>query len=243
MHTTRCRRTVFAAGALKSALFSVLLFAASAPAQDADWAASVKFPPAEKPVKLLNGRDFDGWEGHVERYFRLRDGVVVARNEVEGAPSVSTYLLTKRSYRNFRLLVEGKLVESSMHSGIALWGRKFEKDGEPYSYQGHLVMFPTHWGFWDLYRRNSIYKDDGRARQADNAGGWNRMEILAIGARIRLAVNGREAADWTDPKPELCGEGPIGLQLHSNKVAQEVHFRGLILAENPEDRLITVEKK
>jgi hypothetical protein len=67
------------------------------------------------------------------------------------------------------------------------------------------------------------------------------MEILAIGSRIRLAVNGKEVADWTDPKPELCTAGPIGLQLHSNKVPQEVHFRGLILAEDPEDRLITVD--
>jgi hypothetical protein len=44
--------------------------------------------------------------------------------------------------------------------------------------------------------------------------------------------------------PELCGEGPIGLQLHSNPgVAQEVRFRGLILSENPEDKLITVTAK
>jgi hypothetical protein len=58
-----------------------------------------------------------------------------------------------------------------------------------------------------------------------------------------LAVNGQLVADWTYPKPELCGEGPLGLQLHSNSVPQEVHFRGLILSENPEDRLITVEAK
>jgi hypothetical protein len=68
------------------------------------------------------------------------------------------------------------------------------------------------------------------------------MEILATGSRIRLAVNGKEVADWTDPMPELCEEGPIGLQLHSNTVPQEVHFRGLILTEDPEDRLITVEE-
>jgi hypothetical protein len=55
-------------------------------------------------------------------------------------------------------------------------------------------------------------------------------------------VNGKEVADWTDPMPELCEEGPIGLQLHSNTVPQEVHFRGLILTEDPEDRLITVEE-
>jgi len=211
--------------------------------QEVDWAATVKFPASEKPVRLFNGKDLDGWEGHVDKYFQVKNGVIIARNEKENAPKVSTYLLTKQSYRNFRLLLEGKLAESQMHSGVAIWGKKFEKDAETHSYQGHLVMFPTHWGFWDLYRRNGIYTDDGRAKKADNVSAWNKMEILAIGSRIRLAVNGREVADWTDPKPELCGEGPLGLQLHSNSVPQEVQFRGLILAENPEDRLITVEKK
>ena len=65
------------------------------------------------------------------------------------------------------------------------------------------------------------------------------MEILAVGSRIRLAVNGKAVLDWTDPKPELCGSGPLGLQLHSNKVPQEVRFRGLRLVENPEDILVT----
>lgn len=223
--------------------FSFELAQAAGQPTEANWAKSVKFPATEKTIELFNGRDFDGWEGHTDKYFSVQNGVIIAKNLAENAPRVSTYLLTKRPYRNFRLIFEGKLVQSQMHSGIALWGRKYEKDSEPFSYQGHLVMFPTGWGFWDLYRRNSIYQDDGRARKADNVGGWNRMEILAIGHRIRLAVNGQEVADWSDPQPDLCGSGPLGLQLHSNKVPQEVHFRGLILSENPEDRLITVEKK
>jgi hypothetical protein len=224
--------------------FSFELAQASGAPREADWAKSIKgkFPEQEKPVELFNGKDFEGWEGPTGKYFTVQHGIIVAKNSAEDAPKVSTYLLTKKPYRNFRLVFEGKLVQSEMHSGIAIWGRKHETGGESHSYQGHLVMFPTHWGFWDLYRRNSIYQDDGRAKKADNVKDWNRMEILAIGSRIRLAVNGQEVADWTDPKPELCGEGPIGLQLHSNKVPQEVHFRGLILSENPEDRLITVEK-
>lgn len=207
----------------------------------ADWSKSVKFPKDEKPVTLFNGKDFSGWEGHTDKYFSIKDGVIIAKNSAENAPKVSTYLLTKKKYHNFRLVFEGKLIQSKMHSGIAIWGKKFEKNDEKTSYQGHLVMFPSGWGFYDLYRRNSIYRDDGRAKKADNKGDWNRMEILAIGHRIQLAVNGKEVADWEDPKPELCGAGPIGLQLHSNKVPQEVHFRGLILSENPEDRLITVK--
>jgi hypothetical protein len=226
--------------------FSSLMAAVGAAAEP-DWASSIKFPASEKPVKLFDGQDFSGWEGNngadgTPKYFSIRDGVIVARNEKENAPKVSNYLLTTKSYKNFRLVFEGKLVESKMHSGIALWGKKYDKDGQPYSYQGHLVMFPAGWGFYDLFRRNSIYRDDGRAKKADN-GGWNKMEILAVAPRIRLAVNGQDVADWTDPQPDLCGEGPIGLQLHSNTVAQEVQFRGLILSENPEDRLITVGNK
>ena len=217
--------------------------------KDTDWSASVKFPEGEKPVKLFNGKDLEGWEGNTgaggtPKYFTVKDGIIVARNEKENAPKVSNYLLTKKKYRNFRLVFEGKLAESKMHSGIAIWGKQHNPDGsEPNSYMGHLVMFPSGWGFWDLYRRNGIYTDkDGAAKKADN-GGWNKMEILAIGDRIRLAVNGQLVADWRDPMPELCGEGPLGLQLHSNKEAQEVQFRGLVLSENPKDEMATVEKK
>jgi hypothetical protein len=117
---------------------------------------------------------------------------------------------------------------------------KFDKDGEASSYQGHLVMFPSGYGLYDLYRRNGISGDqDGRAKAAGKQHDWNQMEILAIGSRIRFAVNGKEVLDWTDPKPELCEAGPIGLQLHSNKVPQEVRFRGLVLVEDPTDVLVT----
>src|SRR5688500_17383882 len=228
-------------------LLIVAGFAAADAADEESWAATVKFPEGEKTVKLFDGKTFEGWEGNTgadgaPKYFTIKDGVIIARNEKENAPKVSNYLLTKKSYRNLRLRLEGKLVESKMHSGVALWGKKCEKDGEKSLYQGHLVMFPTHWGFWALYRRNSIYQDDGRAKKADNVGGWNKMEILAIGNRIQLAVNGQAVADWSDPKPELCEEGPIGLQLHSSQVPQECQFRVRILSEKPKEELITVEK-
>jgi hypothetical protein len=210
-----------------------------------DWSSSIKFPASEKPVALWNGKNFDGWEGNTgendtPKYFSIKDSVIVARNEADNAPAVSNYLLTKKHFKNFRLVFEGKLAESPMHSGIAFWGRKYEKDGQPNSFQGHLVMFPSNWGFWDLFGRNSIYKDDGRAKKADN-GDWNKMEILAIAPRIRLGVNGQLVADWTDDKPDTCVEGPIGLQHHSNKIPQEIRFRGLILSENPEDRMVTAQ--
>ena len=52
---------------------------------------------------------------------------------------------------------------------------------------------------------------------------------------------GKLVLDWRDPMPELISEAPIGLQLHSNTVPQEVHFKGLVLTTFPEDRLETVK--
>src|SRR5436190_11244720 len=99
-----------------------------------DWASTVKFPASEKPVRLFNGKDFDGWEGNTgengtPKYFTIKDGAIVARNESDNAPPVSNYLLTKKNYRNFRLIFEGKLAESPMHSGIAFWGKKCPRRG------------------------------------------------------------------------------------------------------------------
>jgi hypothetical protein len=59
---------------------------------------------------------------------------------------------------------------------------------------------------------------------------------------VRVAVNGTQVIDWRDPEPNRIKEGPIGLQLHSNKLPQEVWFTDLKLETFPkEDRLITVK--
>lgn len=233
--------------AFRGVVFCALLpafFSVPVPAGAADWSEEqiVKLPKSEKPVHLFNGKDLSGWQGQKDKYFTVQDGIIVAKNGADNAPKASTYLVTEKKYRNFRLIFESKLVTSEMHSGISLWGKTVEREGDPFSYQGHLVMYPSAYGYYDLYRRNSIYKDaDGIAKKAGKQHDWNRMEILAIGNRIRHAINGVAVADWSDPKPELCEAGPIGLQLHSNKVAQEVQFRGLILSEDPEDKLVTVD--
>ncbi|MCY2962470.1 MAG: serine hydrolase [Planctomycetota bacterium] len=212
-------------------------------AQGGDWSADQipHFPQGELPVRLFNGRDLGGWDGQKGKLFSVEDGEIVGRNSADNAPAASTYLVTARKYRNFRLVFESKLVTSEMHSGIALWGRNVEKGGDPFSYQGHLVMYPSGYGYYDLFRRNSIFQDTlGVAKRVGVQHDWNKMEILASGRRIRHVVNGTLVADWSDPQPELCDVGPIGLQLHSNTVAQEVRWRGLVLSENPQDVLITL---
>ena len=229
-------RTVFFA--------AVMLLPASSNADDWSQSQIEKLPAGEKPISLFNGKDLDGWVGFKDKYFTVEDGIIVGRNSQENAPKSSTYLLTKKTFGNFRLIFESRLVTSEMHSGIAFWGIPVKREEGPFTFKGHLVMYPSAYGYYDLFGRNSVFKDTlGVAQKVGKQHDWNRMEILATGHRIRHVVNGQLVADWSDPQPETCAPGPIGLQLHSNKVAQEVQWRGLILTENPTDQLVTAESR
>jgi hypothetical protein len=211
------------------------------PADEEPKASTV--PPRQgqsETIRLFNGKDLEGWKGH-EHLWSVEDGVIVGRNS-ETIP-VSTYLLTERPFSDFRLTARVKLVRSEMHSGIAFWGRNAPEKGDEYTYAGHLVMFPSNWGMYDLFGRNGLKVDPEPAKKVGRQHDWNDLEILAQGNRVRVAVNGAAVIDWRDPEPERIREGPIGLQLHSNTVPQEVRFTEITLETFPkEDRLLTVKE-
>jgi hypothetical protein len=232
----------------KLAALLVALAPLAALAQDKKDEAPVVKPRAgeSKTVKLFDGKDLTGWEGYKDLW-SVQDGVIVGKNTEP--VKVSTYLLTKDKYSDFRLVFDFKLAKSEMHSGIALWGevkpdvsKNPKADRSEYTYKGHLVMFPSGYGLYDLFGRNGLGVDGKPAQKVGKQHDWNHIEILAQGNRIRVAINGTQVVDWRDPKPETIKEGPIGLQLHSNKVPQEVQFKGLVLETFPkEDKLLTVK--
>jgi len=218
-----------------------------------------KAPPPAKPapvvaprdgksetIKLFDGKSLAGWEGYTDLW-SVKDGEIVARNDKP--LKFSTYLLTKDKYTDFRLTFAAKLVESEMHSGVCFWGalkpevgKEPEKDRSTFTYAGHLVMFPSNWGMYDLFGRNGLKVDSAPAKKVGKQHDWNDIEILAQGNRVRVAVNGAPVVDWRDNEPERIKAGPIGLQLHSNAVPQEIRFKGLTLETFPkEDRLLTVK--
>jgi hypothetical protein len=226
-------------------LFATLFLTTPSPAQT----DAPKVPPRKgvsETINLFNGTNLDGWEGYKDLW-SVQDGVIVAKNTKP--LTFSTYLVTKRKFTDFRLVFAAKLVTSEMHSGVALWGevkpdvsQNPKKDRTKYTYAGHLVMFPSGWGLYDLFGRNGLPADSRPAMKAGKQHDWNDMEILAQGNRIRLAVNGQAVLDWRDPIPSSVKDGPLGLQLHSNTVPQEVHFKGLVLTTFPtEDKLLTVK--
>ena len=188
-------------------------------------------------LRIFNEKDLSDWSGH-EKYWSVEDGEIVGRNTEPLA--ASTYLVSKRNFSDFRLRFEFKLVQSEMHSGVAFWGTVDPEKGDEFAYSGHLVMFPSKYGFYELHGRKLIHRNEQEAVQAGRQHEWNTIEILAQGNRIRLVINGLPVSDWRDPQPDGIKEGPIALQLHSNEEPQEVRFRKLLLETFPDDRLVTL---
>src|SRR5581483_11917022 len=80
---------------------------------EATWAASDSQAPVVAPRKgrsetihLFNGKNLDGWEGYKDLW-SVKDGVIVARNLKP--LKFSTYLLTKKKYSDFRLVLAARL--------------------------------------------------------------------------------------------------------------------------------------
>lgn len=234
--------------------FAVALVSSAATGQDK------KDPPKAAPVvkpregktetiKLFDGKTLNGWVGY-EEFWSVQDGVIVGKNKEKVLHS--TYLLTKDKYTDFRLTFASKLVTSEMHSGVSFWGEVWpkangkvtdaKKEKSEFTYKGHLVMFPSGYGMYDLFGRNGLPVDGGPAKKVGKQHDWNDIEILAQGNRVRVAINGVAVVDWRDPLPDRIKEAPIGLQLHSNNVPQEVQFKGLVLETFPkEDKLLSVK--
>lgn len=235
------------------ALITLLAFTSVLPAQPKSAGPKREAPlvPPKKgeshTIQLFDGKTLTGWEGF-DDLWSVKDGVIVAKNTKP--LKFSTYLLTNDTYSDFRLILSAKLVESEMHSGVCFWGvvkpdvsKNPEMDRTKFTYAGHLVMFPSGYGMYDLFGRNGLPVDGGPAKKVGKQHDWNEIEILAQGNRVRVAINGAQVVDWRDPEPNRIKQGPIGLQLHSNNVPQEIHFKGLKLTTFPkEDKLVTVKE-
>ena len=157
--------TLLALDRIMRLLASLLAVAVVGPAfaQKPDAPVVAPLKGESKTVALFDGKTLAGWDGY-EDLWSVKDGVIVAKNT---APlKFSTYLLTKDKYTDFRLTFSAKLVESEMHSGVAFWGKvkpdvskDAEKDRTAHTYAGHLVMFPSGYGMYDLFGRNGLPVD------------------------------------------------------------------------------------
>ncbi len=179
---------------------------------------------------IFNGKDLTGWEGRRD-VWRVENGEIVGK---AAQFSGVEYLVFARPLADFRLTVDVKLAGEKGNSGIHFRSERFQTT-DMKGYQADIG--PGAWG--KLIERNGRgpLSEDAAERSA-RPGDWNTYEILAVGNRIQLALNGKMSADFTDPRP--ARSGLIGLQMAGEAVDIEIRFRNIALETDPEPRLKTV---
>ena len=220
---------------MRSALYSVLALTLGLGLIAAVGAADKekdKTPPKGPVVPPRKGKSetiklFDGKTSTAGRATRTAGRCKTARSSARPRNEASTYLLTKKTFTDFRLLVTGKLVASETHSGVCFWGRPKKGEvpqgtgeGDPLHLRRAAGDVPVRLGHVGPVRpRGQLGVDAGPARRPapTSSTTGTGLEILAQGNRVRVAANGMAIIDWRDPEPDRLKEAPIGLQLHANR--------------------------
>jgi hypothetical protein len=187
-------------------------------------AAAVHLTQAEEEpgfIPLFNGKNFDGWIQKGAGYV-VRDGLLICPEEGGGV------LLTEREYENFAFRFGFRLSEGA-HHGVAL---RAPARGVS-AYQGIQVeMLDDYARKWSGLRparySGSIYGVKPAFRGAlKRAGEWNEKEIICLGRRIQVKLNGEEVlnADLN------MVTSPVTLQKHPGLLRQRGHV-GLVGAQD-----------
>ncbi|MFT3685109.1 MAG: DUF1080 domain-containing protein [Phycisphaerales bacterium] len=223
---------------------------------------------AEGPVRFRNvwvdpldphrggASHWGGWEplfaqGDALDGFVTRGGAATFRMdgvELVGATAPNTentFLVTKKRYGDFDLLVEVK-VDPALNSGIQVRsdinGRGDDvtidatpRNGRVRGYQVEIDPGPRAFtgGIYDEARRGWLYPltDNPAARASFKGGDWNLIEVRCRGERIQTWVNGLPAADLFDA---VDAAGHIAFQVHGvgdRKESLEVRFRNARIRE------------
>ena len=194
------------------------------------------------PVSLFDGKSLAGWEGD-SKVWRVEDGVIVG-GSLQGNPR-NQFLTTKRTFYNFRLTLEYKLIgtEGFVNGGVQFRSqRATNPPNEMIGYQADIGHGHTG-SLYDESRRKKFLaragngvggygvKADTEIAELEKKGEWNRYEIRAEGPRITIFLNGRATLDYTETDPSIDDAyGLIGLQIHG-KVVMKCEFRNVRLAE------------
>ena len=157
---------------------------------------------------MFNGKDLSGWaiKGGEASYY-MDGGILVGTSKGRH----NTFLATDKEYGDFILELE-LLIDPTMNSGIQI--RSHERE-YVFGYQVEVDPTERAWsgGLYDESRRGWLYPltMNPPARTAFKNAIWNSYRIEAIGASIRVWVNGVCTSATID---DMDAVGFIALQVH-----------------------------
>jgi len=180
---------------------------------------------------FFNGKDLSNWDGDTTLW-SVENGEIVGKTTT--GLKHNEFLKSQFVMSDFRLTFQVKHTPNTENSGVQFRSEPFEE----YEMKGCQADIGKGW--W-----GKVYEENGRALLSKvngdafvKEGDWNTYEILAVGPKIRTAINGNLCTDLDDPK--VAARGIIGLQVHSGG-PMEVRFKDFVLELNPKFELKTVK--
>ena len=170
-------------------------------------------------VSLLKAGTLEGWtQRNGTATYRVEGGAIVGKT-TEGSPN--SFLCTDRNYGDFELEFEVK-VDDRLNSGVQIRSRtrgatphgrvngpqvEIEASGENGAEAGYIYGEAA--GGWmtpmELLKPHKHFKD----------GEWNAYRVVAVGAKIKVWINGHLISDLIDEeKYKTHPTGFLGLQVH-----------------------------
>jgi putative membrane-bound dehydrogenase-like protein len=174
-------------------------------------------------------RDLSGWDAD-PAVWSVEQGELVGRSATGLAQN--SFARAPLSFGDFRLVVDVRLTPDTANSGIQFRSEALD-GGDVGGYQADIGK-----GWWGI-----LYEEHGRGMLArpnvepHQPGEWNTYEILAVGDRIQLAINGVKTIDLTDPAGRK--RGILAPQVHSGGPT-EVRFRNFRIELDPQPTLRTL---
>jgi hypothetical protein len=185
---------------------------------------------------FFNEKDFTGWSANEMSFWSVRNGEIVGTNGDQRVPG-NQFLWYDEKVKNFHLSLQVKQVPFAGNGGIQFRSER-QQNGSAVGYQADIGK-----GWW-----GSLYHEHGRKILAKNKlkeseylkpEQWNSYEILAVGHRIWLAINGKITVAVRDPIGEL--DGQISLQIHGG-IPQKIIYRKLRLTRNPKVEILGMKE-
>ncbi len=190
-----------------------------------------------RSIALFNGHSLEGWNGDLEKTWRVEDGTIAAGSHDNPAPR-NEFLTTTATFRNFDLRLKFKITGNHrVNAGVQFRTRRIPDHHEVSGFQADIGPEWDGFLYDESRRRKTLARPDNtvmkQAREAIGADGWNTYRIRADGPRIQLWFNGVQTVDYTESDPSIAEEGIIGLQIHGGMRAI-IQYKDIQISKLPD---------
>jgi len=173
------------------------------------------------PAPIFNGKDLTGWEvpkgNDKAGWYKAVDGVLKIQN---GPKKKGSILWTKKKYRDFIMQFEFRFGEGVVDSGVHVRNADQIQIGISGSLKRDMTCSP--------YIPGKGYPVEAKdIKKLLKPKGWNQMMIQAIGKEYKVWLQGELVMTYSSAS--AIAEGPIGIQLHGNRV-MSIDYRKLTVA-------------